>query len=96
VRGSFPGGCSGAGRLTHGEQGVAGAEEGDGSGARVSGCCAEELKWRIEWSRAREAREQEIRGSEGVLGPCHDGGEVSAGQRSDRRGARGKGPSGAS
>jgi hypothetical protein len=40
-------------------------EEGGGSGARVSGCCAEELKRRIEWSRAGEAREQEIRGPEG-------------------------------
>jgi hypothetical protein len=65
-----------------------------GSGARVSGCCAEELKRRIEWSRAAEAQEHEIRGPEGVLGPCHGGGELSAGRRSGRRGARGKGPAG--
>jgi hypothetical protein len=45
---------------------------------------------------AEEAREQEIRGPEGVLSPCHGGGEVSAGRRLDRRGARGGGPAGAS
>jgi hypothetical protein len=55
-------------------------------------------KKRAQLSRAGtgEAREQEIRGLEGVLGPCHSGGKVSAGRRSDRRGARGKGPAGAS
>jgi hypothetical protein len=31
-----------------------------------------------------------------VLGPCHGGGEVSAGQCLDRRGASGGGPAGAS
>jgi hypothetical protein len=30
-----------------------------------------------------------------VLGPCHGGGELATGQRSGRRGARGKGPAGA-
>jgi hypothetical protein len=29
-----------------------------------------------------------------VLGSCHGGGELSAGRRSGRRGARGKGPAG--
>jgi hypothetical protein len=55
-------------------------------------------KKRVQLSRveAGEAREQEIRGPEGVLGPCHGGGKKSAGRRSDRHGARGKGPAGAS
>jgi hypothetical protein len=58
-----------------------------------TGCCVGEEKSR---TGAGEAREQGIRGPEGVLGPSHRGGEVSAGRRSDRRGARGKGPAGAS
>jgi hypothetical protein len=55
-------------------------------------------KKRAQLSRAGagEAREQEIRGPEGVLGLCHGGGEVSAVRRLDRRGTRGKGPAGAS
>jgi hypothetical protein len=48
-----------------------------GSGARVSGRCAAQLKRRTERLRAGEAHEQGIRGPEGVLGPCHGGGEVS-------------------
>jgi hypothetical protein len=99
VRGSFLGGCSGAGRLGVSYPRRAGGRRSGGrggNGARVSGCCAEELKRRIEWSRPGEAREQEIRGPKGVLGPCRGGGELLAGRRSGRRGACGKGLAGAS
>jgi hypothetical protein len=53
---------------------------------------------RAQLSRAgtEKAQEKEIRGPEGMLGPCHDGGEASAGRRLDRHGARGGGPAGAS
>jgi hypothetical protein len=77
-------GCCGAGRLGVGcprWAGVTGAEEEGGSGARVSGCCVAELRRRIEWLWAGKAQEQEIRGPEGVLSPCHGGGEVAAGGR---------------
>jgi hypothetical protein len=56
----------------------------------------EEQREQLSRAGAEEAREQEIRGPEGLLGPCHGGGEVAAGRRLDRRGARRGGPAGAS
>jgi hypothetical protein len=47
------------------------------------------------WARVGEARGQESRSQEGMLGPCHGGGKLATGQRSGRRGAREEGPAGA-
>jgi hypothetical protein len=43
----------------------------------VLGCYAAQAQWRIERLCAREAHEQRIKGSEGALGPCHGGSNVS-------------------
>jgi hypothetical protein len=53
-----------------------GGRKGDG-GARVPGCGAAQAQWRIERLCDREAHEHRIKGSEGALGPCHGGGNVS-------------------
>jgi hypothetical protein len=83
--------------MVHGRRWFAGVEEGGGSGVRGSGRWAGGRKCRMGWSRVGEAREQENRGPEGgARRTCHDDGELSAGRRSGRRGARGKGPAGAS
>jgi hypothetical protein len=58
-----------------------GGRKGDG-GARVPGCDAAQAQWGKEQLGTREAHEQRIKGSEGALGPCHGGGDVSTGRES--------------
>jgi hypothetical protein len=80
--------------------GVTGAEEEGGSGARVSGCYAAELRQGIEWLRAGEAQEQEVRARRGCTAratvaarwrPADGSGGRGACNRGLRRGGIGPG-----
>jgi hypothetical protein len=77
---------------THGEQSVAGVEEGDGGGDLNSGRLKGKRAGGMRREEAGTTLEPEKKGRGGVCtGSCCDG-EVADGRRSGWRGARARGP----
>jgi hypothetical protein len=76
----------------HGEQEVAGVEEGGGSGVRNSRCSRQWRGREMGLVRSAGATGQKKRGRGASMSTGHGGDELAAGRRSGWHGARARGP----
>jgi hypothetical protein len=76
----------------HGEQEVAGVEEGGSSGVRNSGCSRQRRGREMGLVPSAGATGQRKKGRGASMGAGHGGNKVAAGRCSSWRGARARGP----